>query len=228
MAVPEGRAVYTGGAWQYEFFYTDHLGNTRVAFRANGNQLVKTSETAFDPWGVVLRGAGQVNAYQNRFEFQNKEKESTFGLNRISLGARTVNPTTGGMDGVDPLAEKMPSYSPFSFSFNNPVRFIDPDGREPFDWVRLKDGGLAYDVSVTNQAQATAKYGTDSYIVKSALLMNASGQQLNLNANGTATSSTMLNEVTVLAKAGTGNSATDLAMGVNDAVGLTGDLCANR
>jgi hypothetical protein len=58
------------------------------------------------------------------------------------------------------------------------------------------------------------------------MLMNASGQQLHLNANGTATSSTMLNEVTVSAKVGTENSATDLAMGINDAVGLTGDLQA--
>jgi len=85
MAAPEGRTIYVNGVWQYEFFYTDHLGNTRVAFKANDNQLVKTSETAFDPFGVVLRGAGQVNGYQNRFEYQDKEKESTFGLNRISV-----------------------------------------------------------------------------------------------------------------------------------------------
>ena len=133
MAVPEGRAVYVNGSWQYEFFYTDHLGNTRVAFRANGNQLVKTSETAFDPFGVVLRGAGQVNGYQNRFEYQDKEKESTFGLNRINLGARTYNPTTGRMDRVDALADIMRRHSPYQANFNNPLRFLDPDGNEAKD-----------------------------------------------------------------------------------------------
>ncbi len=135
MATPEGRAIYVNGSWQYEFFYTDHLGNTRVAFRANGNQLVKTSETAFDPWGVVLRGAGQVNGYPNRFEYQNKEKESTFGLNRINLGARTYNPTTGRMDGVDALADVMRRHSPYQANFNNPLRFIDPDGNESQDFT---------------------------------------------------------------------------------------------
>jgi len=130
MAVPEGRAVYTGGAWQYEFFYTDHLGNTRVAFRANGNQLVKTSETAFDPWGVVLRGAGQVNSFQNRFEMQGKEREATFGLNRINLGARTYNATIGRLDRVDIMAEKWNMVSTYSYGLNNPILFIDPDGRD--------------------------------------------------------------------------------------------------
>lgn len=132
MAAPEGRAIYVNGVWQYEFFYTDHLGSARVAFRANGNQLVKSSETAFDPWGVVLRGAGQENGVTNRFEYQNKESEKTFGLNRINLGARTYNPTTGRFDRIDPLADKGRRWGPYVFSFNSPLRFIDPDGMWPY------------------------------------------------------------------------------------------------
>lgn len=133
MAAPEGRAIYTAGAWQYEFFYIDHLGNTRVAFRANGNQLVKTSETAFDPWGVVLRGAGQVNGVYNRYEFLNREKESTFNLNYIRLGARGYNPTNGRFDMIDPITDGQESFSVYQYGWNNPVFRSDPNGTCPVE-----------------------------------------------------------------------------------------------
>lgn len=88
----EGRSVpANNGTWQQEFDYRDHLGNTRLTFRdslaapINGiyAPAVIIAQTDFDPYGLVLRGAGKVNNYQNRFEFLNREKESTFGLNII-------------------------------------------------------------------------------------------------------------------------------------------------
>ncbi|UBM59227.1 DUF6443 domain-containing protein [Marinilongibacter aquaticus] len=129
----EGRLLYSGQGYKYEFDYKDHLGNTRVSFRADGNQLVKTAETAFDPWGVRLTGVGQANPTQNRWEMQGHEKEETFGLNRINLGVRSVNPTTGIFDRIDPLAHKYFASSPYSYTFNNPVNVIDLIGLEGED-----------------------------------------------------------------------------------------------
>jgi hypothetical protein len=46
------------------------------------------------------------------------------------FGARTYNPTIGRFDGVDPLAEKYASMSPYAYCANNPIIFKDPDGRD--------------------------------------------------------------------------------------------------
>ena len=59
---------------------------------------------------------------------QGKESEKTFGLNRINLGARTVNPTTGVLDRMDRFANAFNDVSPYQYSLNNPILYIDPDG----------------------------------------------------------------------------------------------------
>ncbi|MGB1207489.1 MAG: RHS repeat-associated core domain-containing protein [Chitinophagales bacterium] len=45
-------------------------------------------------------------------------------------GARMYDPATARWGSVDPLAEKYTSISPFAYTLNNPIVFIDPDGKE--------------------------------------------------------------------------------------------------
>lgn len=156
IASPEGRAIYTplggagGGVWTYEFDYKDHLGNTRVSFKADNGQLIQTAKSDFEPFGLKLANS-VANTVQNRWEMQGKSSELTFGLHRIDLGARTMNPLTGIEDRIDPLAELDFNLSPYSYAGNNPVnstdlfglrrRKINDDTFEettPFDEVTVK------------------------------------------------------------------------------------------
>ncbi len=46
---------------------------------------------------------------------------------------------------VDPMADKYPGVSPYTYCANNPVRLVDPDGREIRGFSTNEDGSIAID-----------------------------------------------------------------------------------
>ncbi len=109
----------------------------------------------------------QNNSNLNNFKFTGKE--SLQGTGYTDFGARWYDNIVPRFITIDPLAEKFTPYSPYSFSFNNPVRFIDPDGRAPVDITLLG----------ANNSSVTVK--TDLVDLK----INASGLGVDFGGNYT-------------------------------------------
>ncbi|WP_044172114.1 RHS repeat domain-containing protein [Flectobacillus major] len=72
----------------------------------------------------------------DNFKFTGKEFESQTGFN--DFGWRRQDPILGRMWSPDPMAEKYFDLSTYNFVANNPVKLIDPDGREI--WINYGDG----------------------------------------------------------------------------------------
>jgi RHS repeat-associated protein len=151
IAFPDGRLVpeYDEndqflGTYRPEYFRTDHLGNTRLTFSDYNQDMTITTqddpETLDDeteitaehhyyPFGLSHTGPWYASvAPENKYRYNGKEWNEDFGLNMYDYGARGYMPDLGRWGGVDALAERYYSWSPYNYVLGNPIRNIDPDG----------------------------------------------------------------------------------------------------
>ncbi|WP_241615187.1 RHS repeat-associated core domain-containing protein [Rhizobium sp. SSA_523] len=128
---PTSEGFYDYQKNQYIYQYKDHLGNTRVSFgRNSAGALEITDANDYYPFGMnhlktgnTLFGAG---TYKN-YKYNGKELQET-GM--YDYGARFYMPDIGRWGVEDELAEKSRRFSPYTYALDNPIMFVDPDGRE--------------------------------------------------------------------------------------------------
>jgi RHS repeat-associated protein len=176
---PEGYVTPDGqGGYDYIYNYVDHLGSVRLSYTDadNDGNIDPSNEiiedNAYYPFGLLIRSAtSSVSPYGNsaakRWKYNGKELDNTFNIDTYDYGARNYDPTIGRWMNIDPLAEQMRRHSPYNYAFDNPIRFIDPDGMFPNDVVITGgESQAAFDdlqASVQSELKLTNTNGNVTY-----------------------------------------------------------------
>mgnify|MGYP003290402041 CR=1 FL=1 len=105
--------------------YRDMHGNVQFSAAFSGKNIqnfpiFNTSQTSvkeFDLYGFKV------------FTFTGKERDSETGYSYFGARYYDSDLMTGWLS-VDPMADKYPSLSPYAYCGWNPVKLVDPDGRD--------------------------------------------------------------------------------------------------
>ncbi len=89
------------------------------------------------PFGGVFASTGNAQPYK----YNGKEFDTKKGLNWYDYGARHYDAALGRWLVVDPLAEKMSAWSPYSYCYNSPVKLVDEGGESPKVYKALYNVG---------------------------------------------------------------------------------------
>ena len=140
--------------FRYIYQYRDHLGNARLNYgRDSAGVLFTEDGNDYYPFGLnfinpfSFGGPAQVynpsTTYKN-YKYNGKELQET-GM--YDYGARMYMPDIGRWGVVDPLAETSRRWSTYTYVYNNPLRFIDPDGRQGTDIFKWDNAGKLTNVA---------------------------------------------------------------------------------
>ena len=103
------------------YYLADHLGSTRSLVDETG-----TVTAAYDywPYGKILALSGTGTTH---FRFTGHERDAESGLDYML--ERSYGSEIGRFLRPDPMQDEYPGLSPYAYAANNPLKYVDPDGR---------------------------------------------------------------------------------------------------
>jgi RHS repeat-associated protein len=158
------------------YYHTDAIGSVRMTTGPTGAVLERYD---FLPFGEVW----DTPAPEER-QFAAKENDAETGLDYF--GARYLRAQSGRFTSVDPyldhaLALADPQrWNRYSYALNNPLKFIDPDGRNPMLLQRLAEAAqrLAAHPTVQRAQSVAIAQGNRAWIALTKIFNSSLGQDL--------------------------------------------------
>jgi RHS repeat-associated protein len=172
----------TGGGYNLEYYLKDHLFSNRIIFadmNVNGSINAATEileENTYYPYGLEQSGLmNTISSNASPYQYSGKEMLAFNGYNMNDYGARYYDAALGRWNVMDELSEKYHSFSCYNFVVNNPMKYIDPDGKEVWinsfseDGVKYRyESGKVYDTKGNEVYQSTIK---DEFVLQTILAL---------------------------------------------------------
>jgi RHS repeat-associated protein len=126
----------------------DHLSNVLATFSdkripfINGTGTLSyaanvNSANLYYPFGMQMPGL-KYNSDKYRFGYIGKENISEIGNNTLDFSGRYYNSSIGRWFSIDPHSNMLPWLSTYHYSYNNPIYFLDNNGK--LAWPISKTG----------------------------------------------------------------------------------------
>ena len=114
------------GLWRREkYYHTDHLGSATLI---TDDAADVVQQIAYLPYGEDWVDVRHHGYFGSAYKFNGKEKDDETGYSYY--GTRYYTDRLSIWLSVDPLSDKYPHLSPYAYCADNPVLYVDPDGKE--------------------------------------------------------------------------------------------------
>ncbi len=157
-----------------EYYGQDALGSVRIVFDASGAAIARADYEPFGELFAVPNMPGTSGLPAKQFTGQERDAEASLDY----FGARFFVPRTGRFSEIDPVYAGLfdpQQWNRHAYARNNPISFIDPDGRQFAETIIVR--GQAPTLPVLGLASRPLDHATsttDPFAIADALGLSSS------------------------------------------------------
>ena len=118
------------------YYHSDHLGSASFVTNAEGAVM---QHLQYFPYGELFVSQRNSDEFDSRYKFTAKELDNETSY--TYFGARYYDSDLSVWLSVDPMSDKYPSTSAYMYCVGNPVKLVDPSGKDSRVSIKKNEEG---------------------------------------------------------------------------------------